>query len=543
MIKNFYLLLVAFFAAGLVSCSDHNFDWESAHNQNPVTRYESMFTSVFGNIDPNQNWDFTVGKNVLTTRAETSEIKTGADLAKGTVNNAASSANGAIHTVGDSGREGNTLPNPTSYANKYTLVSNGNFLLCPVWHGYCGNYSLVVSGFDAAGRQVGDVYVISADQLRDAMNYNTVTSNIDGIPTNGTKCAPIPFVIPYPAGTEVHLNLLMDGATEVIPYESTDENGVTKYSSLMATRTFGSLGGSNVIKNQYYGVIIFDDASTGTGDVRKTGANLGTGSSACGDYDYNDLVLLVASVDGELPPVIESEDRYQENNKRYMVEDMGYYSDNIAASDIDFNDIVVDFHQKNKYEVRTTITSSFVTTEVIPLGIIEQDITVWAMGGTWDFVFGLCDVTNGEMTPIFQKGASSTTPDPDGYYVEFNPQYTLGDVPISSLNVRTMYNTGLLTDRNGDGNPNGTPQWICKIKKSVDGVDKFIDGWVEIQNNVFFEVLGGYNSLADDNNVYFKDPLLLEFPDEGDVPRIIAFPTTKTWRSEKVAIDEEWLNN
>ena len=56
-------------ALSLTSCRDNDFDWETAH-QNYVQKIESEyaehFKQIFGEVDPNQNWDFT---QVSTTRA------------------------------------------------------------------------------------------------------------------------------------------------------------------------------------------------------------------------------------------------------------------------------------------------------------------------------------------------------------------------------------------------------------------------------------------------------------------------------------------
>ena len=239
------------------------------------------------------------------------------------------------------------------------------------------------------------------------------------------------------------------------------------------------------------------------------------------DWDYNDLVLLVAGENA--PKIIPTEIK-----KRYMVEDLGYgtQAQSINHSDIDFNDIVIDF------ERTTTINPAFNRGTLTNLNKTNTDkVIVRALGGTLDFEMYAGD------TKIFQKNQWTTG---------LNSSYRVFNTStISSIDAHIMYNTG------GVGKASLDPE-------SIDG--NFIQGtyiaefsitadkWDPNTNNVKFKIIEpnsnkpfGDSSMSGDTG---NESTFIYFPDNGTKnPRIIAFDPTQEWQEEREAVSEAWLRS
>ena len=202
------------------------------------------------------------------------------------------------------------------------------------------------------------------------------------------------------------------------------------------------------------------------------------------DYDYNDMVFLV--VGNPLPPVIET------TQKRYMVEDLG----TSQASDIDFNDIVVDFIRTNK-KVDSSVMSISETTETKAI--------IRAMGGTLDF--DLC------------------VGDPNG-------QYDILFTKKSEYNVGTMYNTGVVA---GSGTNHGTGS-IDYFKEMKVITGEAVEKWDPKTNNVFVKVRETASVTDSQLSEGQNHQWIIKFPQKGEVPMMLAFDLGKEWRFERDAI-------
>lgn len=261
-----------------------------------------------------------------------------------------------------------------------------------------------------------------------------------------------------------------------------------------------------------------------------------------GNGTYNDLIF--AMIGNRIP-------QFQPISKRYMVEDMGFAMPGSQAvekgyTDIDFNDIVVDFE--------TTMNSNH---QIVTTAIIR------ALGGTWDFVLSLKNSDN-SLTPIFWKRESRTTAKTVSKVsipaVVPNTKYPLWGNNFDKFNVGTMYNTGRSSQNNGDNHyvlepgkktvngqlvnqANWDESWLCKIENVL--------GWDYDTNNLVFTLIDSeaddlgfsdlFNSETDVNNVYFKSDYQFAFPAIGAVPKIVAFDTNKEWRQERVHVNKEWF--
>lgn len=212
------------------------------------------------------------------------------------------------------------------------------------------------------------------------------------------------------------------------------------------------------------------------------------------DWDMNDLGLLVV---GDHVEVVE--DKKIITAKRYMVEDLG------STDDLDFNDVVVDLQIYQDVRFTTGINGDK-TMELI--GDPKQRAIVRCMGGTLDF-----DLFIGG-TRILTKSEMSCD--------------------AESIVASEMYNT-----LPGPGN-------IDYYKEMV--VADNISGWIPDDNNIAFRVhrkdavieISDYDSY----NVYdttVPGYTYIEFPRTGQVPYMMAFDISKKWRDERHMICRHWV--
>lgn len=220
------------------------------------------------------------------------------------------------------------------------------------------------------------------------------------------------------------------------------------------------------------------------------------------DYDYNDLVVLMVA---DKTVINEDTYEYPTVGKRYMVEDLG------TTDDIDFNDIVIDMEQSSVVKVTKKTINGVLQADPIRTVISKtQTAKIRAMGGTLDFAIYFGDNT----TPVFQKSNSS-------------------------YNVGTMYNTGWegqTIDYNNfaetvtlNGNPWNPETNNIKIKVWRKDNTTYEDSFTSPHNTSVT-----YNN---DNSV------TISFPNNGEVPYIMAFPIGKQWKDERSTICEHWVKD
>lgn len=452
-----------------VGCADQNFDWELAHN-NPMKKYEATFKSIFGQIHPQQRWDLSWNTVIASTRATGGA----SDLVSISKTYPKSAEEEAKKTLGNG-------INNTSLGERYSILSKGKFLLCPVWQGpHECDYYLVIQGVDPVTNKEIIKYIITPTELTNQIGTG-----------NGSSAKG--WEIPCPAGMEIQVYLAYKEGDNYI-------GGITlpdgSPSSLQGT---GKFKGNSVLKDGYTSCILLDGPKSH-------------------DKDYNDLMLMLCTINGsasdpESPEVITHETSLTfDVSKRYMVEDLG----SSAKSDVDYNDIVVDFRQK--WTTKYTLDANYneLSTETT---IDAQDVTVRALGGTLDFKLFVDGDNGSEM--VFEKstaGPNSTFP------MIFKPGLT-------KLDVKTMYNTGASDDgmKGIQDDTYDLESYICKFTGSAG---HFIQGWNNLTNNIRIVMVDNRDSSSNAGNVYE-----LKFPEAGEVPAIIAFDVTKHWRLERDGIE------
>jgi len=478
------LLFLLFISINILSsCRDQNYDWNAAKKDQRVEQYEESFKSIFGDIDPQQSWDFSTCGNESVTRAAVEESVISYDLGSLTrsgessssvsipenvISEPASAGNAACKNYPD-----NSINNKSNCVTDYHLYSTGDFLICPIWHGKCKVYNLIIESVDKTTGATIERYELDQKSINTAMNYGTAEFSTESLGTSGTRNGPLGYLLHFTKGLEIKLYL-----------ESLD--GKTKGSSILSTLT-----GNNIYKNNqpYTNMICLDDQEN--------------------DQDFNDLIVLTAKSSSEAPaPKITT--ITSSTKKRYMVEDLGTTS----TSDIDFNDIVVDLAQFKEDVYEEGVKKSSQT---------SLTATIRALGGTLDFDLCLGD------TKIFTKSNAASTI--NGFSWALN---------LSPLQTEKMYNTGGVSSMPDPFQYDGTTSLASKSFIAISEVSgTTAELWNPANNNIMITVKGKSSSTAsieDKYNEGITSNYDIKFPNKGEVPAIIAFDVNKAWRLERDGI-------
>lgn len=594
--RNLALLGVLTSTLTLMSCKDQDFDWDAAKRTNPEYNYAQNFEKIFGTISPDQNWDLSYwGRH---NQAMTRAIAEGEDDGDNTTTMT------PIYVTAlpsDVHREWKEMYSD-HYAVKFMTSNSGNndwgnlggkfVLQAP----YCG-FSVSVMYYHINSGQTGvnfeNIELHMCVQKDDNSYYDytiwtdkTLTSNPDVYysSNDGKTWSPMPK---QTSGGGLKTSAIksnsfvfgsLNDASNVVPpgttiwfytlYVGGRNNGEANLSQGNIGNTTSSKGtmvAFNIAGTSDHPNPIYEERDE-NGNITKQGLLIGSEldrhASGGSNYNFNDLVFLIEGI----PLVPQREEitdegtvtERTEHTKRYMVEDMGYSDPESQAvsngyTDIDFNDIVVDFSSVRTVE-KTWISS---TTSPVPSYTVISDNTeveakVYALGGIWDFILKV------DGQPVFQKGgATQVAKDADGNYtnagpskVDFNNDYPTFLGPSPALVASEIYNTGSTFGVQDGQYPTSTEgfrdSYICQLTSEA------INDWNPNTNNISFEIIDNgvvgtdygqgikdlLNSNKDSQNVYH-----LSFPAMGACPKIVAFDPTKQWKLEKNPVSTDWFKS
>ena len=369
--KNNSIVLTAGLAllATLSSCKKETLpSYEEAQKET----YANSFVAKYGQISPNQSWDFTTGEsNLATTRGyatiNVEVLEKGVDW--GDVSNLELDHHSFPQKpVWDydiilSGITKNTeifnainIALPEKRGQKkddvVLVAPSSSFYIYPLLSGGGNRYDLMV--------KVGDEEPVCVFK-KDYTNFQTVNGmkklNGEIVNMHGVK-------VEAPVGTpiEIYLDNMIDVDNKPLPTMGTT-NGYAVYIDV-----------PNDAKLE------LDDVELAEDQVVKY---IGIEDAKNGDFDYNDLVLAVVGNPDVPQDKIISENQYQVTTsraKRYMIEDLG------AIGDFDFNDVVVDVEEYTVYTHKVTSENGVKTSdEIISTSTAPTKAFIRALGGTMDF--------------------------------------------------------------------------------------------------------------------------------------------------------------
>ena len=343
--KKITSLVASVSALLLITSCSHEADFDStAYVQQKKNEYAQNFVKKYGEIDPDQTWDFTSGATLSTTRAGAQvymQDLSGLDFTK--------SQNIAIYNAIKT-----QLPdNVEKTGKKAVLIAPGNPFVI---------YSLTTQGswkhtlYVKVGNQGTWLHQKTWGNLNNPVrNGMTVGYTLLGSPVKANMYG---VLINAPAGTRIEVYLKIEGQKTAV----------------------GTGTGNAIIVDAGGAKPEVPNGLKGYDDVKYIGIEDNING---GDKDYNDVVLAMLGYPN-VPvekPIVDNK-TYTETttlSKRYMVEDLG------ETDDFDFNDIVIDVEEETTTTHTVTLTDGEITSDVVSGTSKTQKAILRHRGGIYPF--------------------------------------------------------------------------------------------------------------------------------------------------------------
>lgn len=374
---------------------------EQVKQEKVVDEYEKNFVDTYGEIDPNQSWDFSTGDEYFSLPSS-ARAATRGDLEDRYLTKSQKYykiEDATLSKVNEVFKEGRNNYNTgkkfamTVPSNDFTIMpifmgtSGGNFKLCmhvdgvgeiDVWNKWEG---IQVKGKNKSGKTVTDwTDVYTFDNEHNCLNATAIQSKY--ITFHG-----------LPAGKTMYFYLKITSAATGYPVNYNEKGQ--------------SLGSINDFMREYqFGANDLTPANLPGVDkpeVKIIGCEDASAASMT-DKDYNDVVFMLYG-EPYVPESFDVEDLEKTVKKRYFVEDLG------TSDDTDFNDIVVDVVSTYTYK-KTTSNTGIVTFSDEQVKSRKAEIR--ALGGTLNFELNIGGTT-------WKKNANF---DPSVMYNTQEPDYT-----------------------------------------------------------------------------------------------------------------------
>lgn len=368
---------------------------EQVKQEKVVDEYEKNFVDTYGEIDPDQSWDFSTGDEYFSlpssARAATRGDLEDRYLTKSQIYYEIEDA--TLSKMNEVFKEGR---NNYSTGKKFAMtVPENDFTIMPIFMGQSGGDfklymhvdgigeievwskwdGIQVKGTNSSGQNVTTwTDLKSFDSKKNCLNATAIQSKY--ITFHG-----------LPAGATMYFYLKITSAASGYNTAGMSLGSINDY---MREYQFGAndLTPANLpgVDKPEVKIIGCEDAVTNS------------------DKDYNDVVFMLYG-DPYVPESFEVEDLEKTVKKRYFIEDLG------ASDDTDFNDIVVDVVSTYTYKKTTSDTGIVTFSDET---ITSRKAEIRALGGTLDFELNIGGTT-------WKKSANF---DPSVMYNTKEPDYT-----------------------------------------------------------------------------------------------------------------------
>ena len=348
---------------------------QEAQQEKTTEEYENNFVKTYGEIDPNQSWDFSTGDEYFSLPSSSSKAATRGETPSYTMTKSQSYYEIESATLGKMNevfKEGINNYNTgkkfamTVPSNDFTIMpifmgtSGGNFKLCmhvdgvgeiDVWNKWEG---IQVKGKNKNGQTVTNwTDVDKFDNDHNCLNATAIQSKY--ITFHG-----------LPAGATMYFYLKIISAASGYNTAGQSLGSINDY---MREYQFGA---NDVTPSKLPGV--------DKPEIKIIGCEDAVTNS---DKDYNDVVFMLYG-EPYVPESFEVEDLEKTVKKRYFVEDLG------TTDDFDFNDIVVDVVSTYTYKKTTSETGIVTFSEE---QVKSRKAEIRALGGTLDLELNIGGTT------------------------------------------------------------------------------------------------------------------------------------------------------
>lgn len=364
------------------SCSkgisfDQEAVYEAADNKTR-SEYESNFVKKYGEIDPNQTWDFSTMEPMSSLEDEGSASTRAFTRAYNNTQGSMEIEGEVIDWVTTNLKAGNNnflKGSPFSVEVPNNPETNNAFTIVPIYQGQAGYYWQFCMKV-GTGSNAKDYILWSKGDIKYKTSENGTWKSPgtggDGMKDVYAVQAPTFTITGLTAGTKLEFYLrVWDNTTDYTIYKGSLGwfNAPRFMSSLNKQMIALESAKKPAALSSDYDVTIIgceDKAVTGTGS----------------DRDYEDLVVMMYGNPG--PPVNHVNKRKVSTTKRYLIEDLG------ATNDFDFNDVVVDVSEVVWYQIYYKNNGLFDHETEISR---SQEAIIRAMGGTRNFTLKIGDTS------------------------------------------------------------------------------------------------------------------------------------------------------
>ena len=347
---------------------------QESQMEKATEEYENKFVETYGEIDPNQSWDFSTGdeyydipsSSKASTRAGESSYTMTKSESYYEIESATLSKMNEVFKEGRNNYNSGKKFAMTVPSNDFTIMpifmgtSGGNFKLCmhvdgvgeiDVWNKWEG---IQVKGKNKSGQTVTNwTNVYTFDNDHNCLNATAIQSKY--ITFHG-----------LPAGATMYFYLKITSAASGYNTAGQSLGSINDY---MREYQFGA---NDVTPSKLPGV--------DKPEIKIIGCEDAVTNS---DKDYNDVVFMLYG-EPYVPESFEVEDLEKTVKKRYFVEDLG------TTDDFDFNDIVVDVVSTYTYKKTTSETGIVTFSEE---KVKSRKAEIRALGGTLDLELNIGGTT------------------------------------------------------------------------------------------------------------------------------------------------------
>lgn len=376
--KLFLIGCFALVGVALTSCSKTDVFDDNAGNEKQKDAYASNFVKKYGEIAPNQSWDFTTMTSSYSLessdRALTRDGSANADATKGEMIIEQSIITWMVQNMkaGD-----NNVKKGTPF---YLQVPQNAFTIVPIFQGTASYYWQLWMHVDGLGEKLvwskGEDIVYKVDETSD--HWTSPGTGSDGISKTAYQVkAPTYEFANLPVNANMYFYLKVWNSYN-------DFNDLAKNPRILSSLNQKMLAlmdcpvPENVPEGNEVAIIGCEDAT---------------------DNDYEDLVFLMYG--NPVPPIHHVDEVIVSQTKRYMMEDLG------GSDDFDFNDVVVDVSKRAKYQRKYNILENggWQLLSETKVADLPQQAIIRAAGGTLDFTLtiGQTEWTKSDKFPNFTE--------------------------------------------------------------------------------------------------------------------------------------------
>ena len=381
--KLFLIGSFAVLGVALTSCSKTDLFDSNAENEKQKDVYASNFVKKYGEIDPNQSWDFcTMAPSYSlesSSRALTrdGDANVNADAVEGEmfVEKATIDWMSANMKAGD-----NNVQKGKPF---FLQVPENSFTIVPIFQGTASYYWQLWMHVDGIADDKliwskGDIEYITSETDADWKSPGTGNAGMN----NAYQIKTPTFEFSnLPREAEMYFYLKVWNSYDDFKDNAKNPRKLTSLEQMMLA-LIDCPRPVNVPEGNEVSIIGCEDNKTG-------------------DYDYEDLVFMMYG--NPAPPIQHVDEVIVGKTKRYMMEDLGS-----TPYDFDFNDIVVDVttervKKKIYYDIAANGSWTFNHEEIIE--DLPQEAIVRAAGGTVDFTLtiGTTTWTKSAKFPNYQE--------------------------------------------------------------------------------------------------------------------------------------------